>query len=389
MRAPRLVTASERTCARHNLTPAPSCLAPLERARTPGVETFATETGARAFARENRRRVRMATPRASLAGVIVILIVTLATGAHASECAPPTFTCAGTNPTIGSATRCHASWTCDALCSARASCVQQFSFASGDATTPKGARVRFNVSSDASALGPTTFGGDASCSAIGCDAYATRITMQNAELTRAFSSDYCEVKETSQRCALSASAPAKDVVWSEVTVGVKCRNAVLPCRARVTTQIDFLGVVSVEPSGPPAPPSPAPPSPAPNPPPNPPAPPTPPPPPAAFAPGGRGRAMVKFMSLAVAATALAYACFGYAYVYALQRGWVEGVAEPCWSREGSACEMLWCWCLPWYWRATDEECIAAYEGRETDAERGDFTQTRAPLLGSDSESDSD
>lgn len=86
-----------------------------------------------------------------------------------------------------------------------------------------------------------------------------------------------------------------------------------------------------------------------------------------------------------------YAFVGGIYVYALRRGWVEGFAEPCWDHEGSGCEILWCWCVPAYWRHSDEECLAAYESRNRVARPGgdeeEATQTTAPLLGGESDDD--
>jgi len=86
-----------------------------------------------------------------------------------------------------------------------------------------------------------------------------------------------------------------------------------------------------------------------------------------------------------------YAVVGCAYLWAYNRGWVEGFAEPCWDREGAFCELLWCWCVPAYWRASDEACLAAFEGRsDGPASPSRAITTTAPLLGTDSEeSDSD
>jgi len=86
---------------------------------------------------------------------------------------------------------------------------------------------------------------------------------------------------------------------------------------------------------------------------------------------------------------VAYAVVGSAYLKAFDRGWVEGFAEPCWDRDGTFCELLWCWCFPRYWRHTDEECLAAYEGRSTPAQRSSPRMTAPLLESSDSDSDSD
>ena len=119
--------------------------------------------------------------------------------------------------------------------------------------------------------------------------------------------------------------------------------------------------------------------------------PPPPPPPSTFAKGGAGRAALRAALVVALSAVVAYAALGGAYVWALERGWVEGIAEPCWERDGAFCELLWCWCAPAYWRASDEECLAAYEGRaaaET-ATREDVAQTTAPLLGNASSDDDD
>ena len=325
----------------------------------------------------------------SRAIVVVTALLASSVGADArasafatSSCAAPTFTCAGGAPTLGDATRCHASWSCGIVCSPGASCAETFTIRAGVAAVPDGTTVAFNASTDALELGPTTFGGDASCTAVGCDAYATRLTAQNAEYTRRYDGDWCEVKETSERCAFKG-AP-KDGRWTEFTVTMKCRNKILPCTgARAAAEIDFLGVVGPSAPSPPMPPEP------PRAPPPPPSPPMPPPPPGTFSPGGAGRRRARAALTVVLVSILTYAAFGSAYVYALGRGWVEGFVEPCWEREGSFCEMVWCWCFPAYWRATDEECLDAYdEASERRDRTGDFqrTQTTAPLLGDDSDS---
>ena len=301
-----------------------------------------------------------------------------------SSCPPPAYTCVSANPTVDDATRCHAEFDCRIVCSPSATCVETFTIARGEATIPSGMTVGFNASTDDSALGPTTYGGDSSCSAVGCDAYSTRLTLQNRELTERFDGPWCDVKETPSRCALD-KVPKK-TRWTEFTVTMKCKNKILPCGARLRADVDFLGVVEREPQMPP-PPSP------PSPPPSPPEPPSPPPPPGAFAPGGAGREAVRVgLELALAGVA-AYAFAGGIYVYALRRGWVEGFAEPCWDHEGSGCEILWCWCVPAYWRHSEEECLAAYESRNRVARPGgdeeEATQTTAPLLGGESDDDDD
>ena len=157
----------------------------------------------------------------SRAIVVVTALLASSVGADArasafvtSSCAAPTFTCAGGAPTLGDATRCHASWSCGIVCSPGASCAETFTIRAGVAAVPDGTTVAFNASTDALELGPTTFGGDASCTAVGCDAYATRLTAQNAEYTRRYDGDWCEVKETSERCAFKG-AP-KDGRWTEL-----------------------------------------------------------------------------------------------------------------------------------------------------------------------------
>jgi len=300
----------------------------------------------------------------------------------ASSCAPPKYACAGGAPTLGDATRCHASWACRIVCSPGASCAETFTIRAGIATVPDGTTVAFNASEDALELGPTTFGGDASCTAVGCDSYATRLTAQNVAYTRRYDGNWCEVKETSERCKFEG-AP-KDERWTEFTVTMKCRNKILPCTgARAVAEVDFLGVVGPSAPSPPTPPEP------PRAPPTPPTPPMPPPPPGTFSPGGAGRRRARAALIVVLVSILIYAAFGSAYVYALGRGWVEGFVEPCWEREGSFCEMVWCWCFPAYWRASDQECLDAYEASNERRDRtGDFrhTQTTAPLLNDDSDS---
>ena len=327
---------------------------------------------------------RARSTAALVAVALVARVATTAGAALASSCAPPRFSCASARATVDDASKCHASFQCRIVCSPSASCVETFTIRAGEATLPTGETVTFNASTrERSALGPTTYGGDAACSAVGCDAYATRLTTQNAALTERYDGKFCEVRETSERCALEG-AP-KDGSWTEFTVTMKCRNKILPCGARAVAEIDFLGVVESVAPGAPSPPTP------PDAPPMPPKPPPPPPPPSTFAKGGAGRAALRAALVVALSAVVAYAALGGAYVWALERGWVEGIAEPCWERDGAFCELLWCWCAPAYWRASDEECLAAYEGRaaaET-ATREDVAQTTAPLLGNASSDDDD
>ena len=299
-----------------------------------------------------------------------------------ASCAPPAYACARDAPTLGASTRCHASWSCRMVCAAGAACVETLSVRAGVARVPSGEDVRFNASVERDGLGPSAFGGDASCSAVGCDAYGTRLTAQNEARTARYDGTWCETRETSERCEFKG-AP-RDGAWTEFTMTMKCRNKILPCDATASAEIDFMATVAKEPEtpSPPMPPMP------PIPPPVPPSPPSPPTPPGAFAPGGAGRRSLRLALIAALVAVVAYAVVGGAYLKAFDRGWVEGIAEPCWDREGAFCELLWCWCVPRYWRHTDEECLAAYEDRSTPAPRSS-PQTTAPLLeSSDSDADS-
>ena len=283
--------------------------------------------------------------------------------------------CANASANANALARCRFAVTCALMCAPHATCVKTFSFAKGRASTERGMR-EYTASSDANELGAVVLGGDARCTALGCDAYAIRGTFQNAALTETFETPWCEIRDVGRRCEGVVKGIARDVTWSEIAIGARCENTFLPCLATVVAEIDFLAVVSGDDVGAP-PPGPGP-GPTPTPTPDAPTPTS-----SASSDVRRRRAVAKAVAIVLASAILCYAFVGFSYAYALRAGWVEGFAEPCWSRRGAACEQVWCWCVPRYWRASDEECLEAYE----EARRRARSRVREPILGSDSETE--
>ena len=108
----------------------------------------------------------------------------------------------------------------------------------------------------------------------------------------------------------------------------------------------------------------------------PPTPPAPPPAPGAFAPGGSGRRALGAVLLVLWVFLVAYAVLGYAFTRIYARD--DAPASWQWARRWAPfrcdeelaagggrgirgeCELLWCWCVPAYWRSSEREAMDAY-----------------------------
>jgi hypothetical protein len=149
-------------------------------------------------------------------------------------------------------------------------------------------------------------------------------------------------------------------------------NKVTPC-ALYSAQVTIDFHASLRWPEPPSPPPAA--SPPPAPPPSPPSPPKPPPSPGAFAPGGSGRKALGGFLVTLWICLAGYAIVGYLCTRALARGdsaerpgWVRALVPFRCDEETAAgavgarreCELLWCWCVPAYWRRSERDAMDAY-----------------------------
>ena len=277
-------------------------------------------------------------------------------------------------------------------------CTMPFYIDDGVATaTGTGISVPFNFSSAPGSLIGGKFGGDQTCGSAGCSDNLFSLTFQSADRAESFSTGPCEIVETPQKCAIEGdrghpipASPAMPMVTAKLT----CKNTLIPCGGfKATADIDFHADVAWPEPPPPSPSPPLPISPPPepvSPPPSPPSPPAAPPPPATFAPGGSGtRALLGFLYAALLLVA-AYAVLGYAYTWLLVRDRLPRVLDDTLRRftpyrceeelaagvdtsaagagRGSGvcsamrpeCELLWCWCIPVYWRFSQRDVMDAY-----------------------------
>lgn len=297
-----------------------------------------------------------------------LLLLTLAALTFDARAATCSYVCdASQTP----ATTCHA--TCDVtftICAMGQTCAYSFDLAGSDAQTG----ARFEVGTDAGSVRGGTVGGDPSCTAAGCDRQKLSLTFQSASLNATWDAGAgCEVTDTPRRCPFDASRAPKSPPLTRVTAKVTCENTLLPCaNAKVSATVDFYAKVAW-PSPPPPPPASSPP---PNPPAPPPTPPAPPPAPGAFAPGGSGRRALGAVLLVLWVFLVAYAVLGYAFTRIYARD--EAPASWQWARRWAPfrcdeelaagggrgirgeCELLWCWCVPAYWRSSEREAMDAY-----------------------------
>ena len=294
----------------------------------------------------------------------------------------PSVTC--DEGTVGAPTVCHATWTCTFQPTVPgASTPLKFYLDQGvdDATG-----LLYNFSHDPGSLIGGTYGGSPSCTPAGCDVNDISLTFQSVDLQASYTTGECEVGDTPSKCNIESSR--KNPIPSTpplpfVSVRVRCANQVLPCigmKAKVT--VDFKADVAwptPPPSPPSPPPPPAPPPSPPSPPPSPSPPPAAPPAPAAFAPGGSGTKALGNVFTALVVFCMAYGVVGYTYVRYFVRdelpgwSWLDRLRMTCqpWrcdeelangGGEGTfkECELLWCWCVPWYWRHSEADAEAAF-----------------------------
>ena len=292
-------------------------------------------------------------------------------------------TCDEASP-VGGPSVCHATWVCTFQPTVPgASTPLKFYIDSG---AVDGTGLLFNFSRAPGSLIGGTYGGTPSCTPAGCDTNEISLTFQSEDLQASYTTGECEVGDTPAKCNIESTR--KNPIPSTpplpfVTARVRCANQVLPCIGmKATVVVDFKADVAW-PEPPPSPPSPPPPlSPPPSPPsppPSPSPPPLAPPSPGTFAPGGSGTRAFGVVFTALVVLGVTYAVVGYVYVRCMVRdelpGWTwldrfrlalqpwrcdEELANGGGEGLRGECELLWCWCVPWYWRHSEADAEAAF-----------------------------
>jgi len=286
----------------------------------------------------------------------------------------PVYTCDPAGSGFGAV--CHATYACvfNTPCLMGAVCQQTFDVGDGvDARS--GLAFNYSTGSDGSVIGGT-LGGQSYCGPAGCDDNAITLTFQSADLDTKWVSNSCETKETPEQCRLGTKTPIpQSKALTLIIAQQHCLNQFTPCTFfKATAVIDFHANVAW-PELPAPPPAASPPPPPPS---SPPSPPAPPPAPGAFAKGGIGRKSLGACLLAFYIIAMLYAIGGYVFVRArARRGdsietwpafWVRCFPFRCSSEIAggtvtsarSECELLWCWCVPQYWRHSERDVMDAY-----------------------------
>ena len=281
----------------------------------------------------------------------------------------PTYTC---DP---GSSACHAKYSCEfsAPCLPGATCTQSFDIGDG---VDKTSGLPFNYSTASGSVTGGSLGGRSYCGPAGCDDNALALTFQSADLSVKWVSASCESRETPEQCRLATKTPIPaSPPLTKVTAQQTCLNKVTPCTYyKAEATVDFRAAVAW-----PEPPSPPPTA---SPPPSP--PPAPRRPPAAAARArrvraGRARAQsLRRVSAGARVCLAAYACAGYLFVRARARESDGSCSNlPSWLRRltparcdeelaaGAAgarreCELLWCWCVPAYWRHSERDAMDAY-----------------------------